>query len=204
MDHADTNAKKVFFDHHAHHWDECNYSAAELARIGPLVESLGIEPGARVLDVGCGTGILTPYLLAAVGASGSIVGLDLSPVMIDKARGKGFPENVRFLEAVGENIPLPDAACDAAVCLSVFPHLTDQRAALREIWRVLQPGGWCWIAHLDGSAKINAFHAGYGGPVKHDHLPGREAMLTLLAETGFPAATVIDREDLYLACGRKG
>jgi len=203
MDHSEKNAKKAFFDHHAPRWDECNYSAAELARIGPLVESLKIERGARILEVGCGTGVLTSHLLAAIGPRGTIVGLDLSPVMIRQARAKGFSKNVRFMVAAGESIPLSDGLFDVALCLSVFPHFSDQPAALREICRVLRAGGQLWIAHLNGSKCINAFHAGYGGPVKHDRLPERDEMQNMLTEAGFAELSVTDRDDLYLAHGTK-
>lgn len=195
--------KRSFFDHHAEEWDETTYSLEQRSRLGVLVGSFSLKRGWRILDVGCGTGILVPFLLRSVGRKGAIVGLDISRVMLGKAKEKGFPANVRFVEARAEQIPLRERAFDAAVCFSVFPHFERHPQALREIARVLKPGGALYILHLEGSERLNAFHREYGGAVKHDRLPNAEGMGQLLRACGFEGISVEDRTDLYLAKARR-
>jgi len=195
--------KTAFFDHHAVRWDETMYSPAQSARIRPLIERLNISRGAKVLDVGCGTGVLIPHLLDAVGPAGTVIGIDISPIMVAKACDKGFLHNAWFVVAPIENSPFPEEYFDAVVCLSVFPHFIDHRRALSEIHRLLSPSGMIAILHLDGSARINDFHKGFGDPVMNDHLPDGAEMKSLLIEAGFVSLEAEDRKDLYLVSGKK-
>jgi ubiquinone/menaquinone biosynthesis C-methylase UbiE len=99
--------KSAFFDRLAEDWDESvKHHPSKLERIVGL---LGLEPGDTVLDVGCGTGVMVPYILERVGEKGRIVAVDISPKMVEAA-GKKFPPaeypNVKFIVAdVGEVAP---------------------------------------------------------------------------------------------------
>ncbi|HPQ70569.1 MAG TPA: methyltransferase domain-containing protein [bacterium] len=197
------NDKKSFFDHHAGRWDKTNYRGEQSARIGPLVMDLNLKPGAKVLDVGCGTGVLTPHILRVVGPKGLVVGLDVSPKMVRQATEKGFAENARFVEGDVERAPFADGYFDAVLCFSAFPHFDDQQRALREMHRVLAAGGSLFVFHLEGSELINSFHHGYGGPVKHDRLPAGPQMASMLGSKGFGLVKVTDKQDLYWAYGKK-
>jgi ubiquinone/menaquinone biosynthesis C-methylase UbiE len=99
--------KSAFFDRLAGDWDEStDHHPSKLERIARL---LRLEPGDTVLDVGCGTGVMVPYLLERVGENGRIVAVDISPRMIEVARRKFPPAeypNVKFIVAdVGEVAP---------------------------------------------------------------------------------------------------
>ena len=126
---------------------------------GPIVVgSAAITPGDQVLDDACGTGALTLAAANRVGASGHVVGLDASPDMLEVARNKSVP--VEWLEGVAEALPMQDNSFDAVVSQFGFMFFDDKIAALREMMRVLRPGGVLAGAVCDAienSAGYNAF-----------------------------------------------
>jgi ubiquinone/menaquinone biosynthesis C-methylase UbiE len=97
---------------------------------------------ARVLDIGCGPAVLADDLLAR---ADEYCGIDLSPEMIARAnaRMEGHPQRARCSLSVGEAQALgfADASCDALVALGLLEYLPSYEGALREMWRVLRPGG---------------------------------------------------------------
>jgi len=105
-----------------------------------LIAALGVKSGDRVLDVGCGTGRLGDHVADLVAPSGEVVGVDPLPLRIEIAARK----NPRFRASVGraENLSqFKDASFDAAYANSVFHWVSDKPKALRELARVLKPGG---------------------------------------------------------------
>ncbi len=112
-----------------------------------LVERMALESGARVLDVGCGTGRLARWLSAQVGPSGSVVGIDPLPdrVAIARANAAGVAFDVGQAEDLGA---FPDASFDAVVMSAVFHWVHDKPKALREVRRVLRPGGRLGVTTL--------------------------------------------------------
>ena len=114
--------------------------------------SLGrIEAGERVLDVGCGAG--TDSLVAAqmVGPTGRVVGLDMTPEMLAKARAAAAATdvgNVEFVEGDAEEMPFPDASFDVVISNGVIDLIPDKDAVFSEILRVLEPGGRAQIADV--------------------------------------------------------
>jgi SAM-dependent methyltransferase len=103
-----------------------------------------ISPGETVLDLGCGAGLDAFIAAQLVGPTGRVVGIDLSPEMIAVAqagvREAKFPQ-VEFQVAQVEVLPFPDASFDVALSNGVLNLIPDKAAALREIFRVLRPGG---------------------------------------------------------------
>jgi ubiquinone/menaquinone biosynthesis C-methylase UbiE len=109
-----------------------------------LVERMALEPGARVLDVGTGKGAALIPAARRVGATGRVVGIDLSSAMLEEAaraaRAAGIA-NYELRKMDAEHLEFPDASFDAVTCafsLFFFPALD---AALREMYRVSKPGG---------------------------------------------------------------
>ncbi len=130
---------------------------AIVARWAPeLVEIVGVRPGERVLDLACGTGIVTRLLADRVGPAGRVVGLDVNASMLAAARIAVASPQIEWLEGNAIRIPLPDAAFDAVVCQQGFQFFPDKLAALHEMRRVLVPGGrlvlsvWRSIEHAPG------------------------------------------------------
>ena len=109
-----------------------------------LLEAARLEPGARVLDVACGTGVLTVEAARVVSPGGMAVGVDLNPGMLAVARRKA-PE-IHWHEAPAEALPFDSAEFDAVLSQFGLMFFQNQHAAIREMWRVLRPGGYLVIA----------------------------------------------------------
>jgi arsenite methyltransferase len=114
--------------------------------------SLGeLEPGDRVVDVGCGAGIDSLIATKMVGSDGWVVGVDMTPAMIGKARQgaheAGF-ENVEFYQSFAEDLPVHDDWADVVISNGVLNLMPDKAATLQEINRVLKPGGRLQLADI--------------------------------------------------------
>jgi len=107
-----------------------------------LIRSAALRPGERVLDVACGTGIVARLASQETGAAGTVAGLDVNPEMLAVARSATPSDTpIEWHEAGAEAMPLPDASFDVVLCQMGLQFMPDKSAALREIGRVLAPGG---------------------------------------------------------------
>jgi arsenite methyltransferase len=143
-------------------WAEDLRYPPELARIPDgAVESFAgvanpwelgrLSPGERVLDLGCGAG--TDSLVAAqmVGDGGRVIGIDMTPEMLAKARVAAAElgaANVEFVEGEIEQLPLPDESVDVVISNGVIDLVPDKDAVFAEIQRVLRPGGRIQLADV--------------------------------------------------------
>jgi len=107
-----------------------------------LISMAALRPGERVLDVACGTGVVARLASHAVGAAGTVAGLDMNPGMLAVARLKTPPGTaIDWHEGSAEAMPLPDVSFDAVLCQMGLEFIPDKQAALSEMRRVLAPGG---------------------------------------------------------------
>jgi ubiquinone/menaquinone biosynthesis C-methylase UbiE len=107
-----------------------------------LLRTAALEPGERVLDVGCGTGVAARRAAQEVGDSGHVIGVDVSPAMIAVARTSTPSDlDIEWRQADAEAMPLPDRGFDAVLCQLSLQLMAHQLEALKEMRRVLAPGG---------------------------------------------------------------
>jgi SAM-dependent methyltransferase len=108
-----------------------------------LAETAGIDAGARVLDVGCGTGIVARTAAARVGARGGVAGLDLNDGMLAVARAASarIHPPIEWRQGNAAALPYPEGVFDAALSQQMLQFVSDPSAVLREMHRVLAPGG---------------------------------------------------------------
>lgn len=105
-----------------------------------LLATAQLAPGERVLDVACGTGLAARLAAEAVGPQGTVTGLDPTPGMLELARSVS-PAGIDWYEAPAESMPLPDASFDVVLCSMGLQFFEDKVQGLREMRRVLAPGG---------------------------------------------------------------
>jgi arsenite methyltransferase len=114
--------------------------------------SLGaIEPGEQVVDIGCGAGIDSLIAGHMVGPTGQVIGVDMTPAMLKKARqaaNEAGLDNVIFREGYGEELPVADGWADVVISNGVLNLMPDKAAGLQEMARVLQPDGRLQIGDI--------------------------------------------------------
>jgi ubiquinone/menaquinone biosynthesis C-methylase UbiE len=128
-----------------------------------LARRVAAENLGDVLELACGTGILTRHLLANLSPATRIVATDLSDDMVDYARGKlGTSERLEWRQANAMELPFANASFDAVVCQFGWMFMPDKAVAVREVRRVLRPGGtflfnvWDSLAHNDLPRVVQA------------------------------------------------
>lgn len=191
-----------YFDQLAPTWDR-ELTRERLKCLGDIVKELGIEPGCHVLDIGSGTGVLLPFLIAELGGEGKILALDFSAEMLVQAQAKNFPPIVEFAQADVLDIPLPDNSADLAICNSAFPHFGDKVKALKEIARVLRNNGRLVICHTMSREMLNRLHQSIGGAVANDLLPDEFQLRRLIKQAGLRITHFEDSPERYLVIAEK-
>lgn len=186
------------------------YSAAEAAA-APAGADLGLgcgnpqaiaslRPGEVVLDLGSGAGFDCFIAAQAVGPAGRVIGVDMTPAMVEKARANARQAgagNVEFRLGELEHLPVADASVDVIISNCVINLSPDKEQVLREAYRVLTSGGRLAVSDIVATAPIPeavrrdmALHAGcIAGAAMIDDL------LAMLARCGFVATAVAPREE---------
>jgi len=161
-----------------------------------LIEIAALRPGERVIDVACGTGVVTRLAANALGPGGSVAGLDVNAGMLAVARSVAPADvSIDWYETSAEAIPLPSGSFDVVLCQMGLQFMADKLAALREMRRILAPGGRL-VLNVPGPApKLFALMA--AGLAKHIHprcgqfpemvfsLHDHDELRGLLANSGF-------------------
>ncbi|MFE0728665.1 class I SAM-dependent methyltransferase [Streptomyces antibioticus] len=191
-------------DHHTHVQEFFTARAADwddrFPDDGPAyaaaVAGLGLRAGDRVLDAGCGTGRALTPLRAAVGPSGVVVGLDLTPAMLEAAVRAGRDRDGRLLLADVAALPLRSGSFDAVFGAGLVSHLADPTENLRELARVVRPGGTLALFHPIGRAALAARQ---GRRITPDDLRAEPNLRPLLARSGWRMTSYVDEDTRFLA-----
>lgn len=196
--------KEAFFDSWARDWEEAiQLDTDEMDWMIKVIPLFGLREGETVLDAGCGTGTLIPFLLKEVGRGGCVYGLDLSQEMLRIARQKHYDGNVSFLKGDIIEIPLPSESMDRIICFRTFSIIDDKIGALREFFRVLKPSGVVVICNLLSSKEETVLLKEIGGAIANDTSPGVKEMEQFFLESNFTPIELLDSDTLYMMKAQK-
>jgi SAM-dependent methyltransferase len=135
---------------------ESLFVPALFAQWAPKVaDAAEIQPGRRVLDIACGTGILAREIISRIGSRGRVAGIDPSPGMVAVARQ--LAPGIEWREGIAESLPFPDDSFDAVVSQFGLMFFKDQRQSIREMLRVLVRGGRLAVAVWDSLDSMPAY-----------------------------------------------
>ncbi|MER6671568.1 methyltransferase domain-containing protein [Streptomyces sp. NPDC000983] len=183
-----------FFSARAAGWD------ARFPDDGPAyaaaVAELGLRAGDRVLDAGCGTGRALPPLRAAVGPTGVVLGADLTPAMLEAAVRAGRHRDGQLLLTDVAALPLRPDALDAVFGAGLIAHLPQPSRDLRELARVVRPGGTLALFHPIGRAALAARQ---GRRITPADLRAEPNLRPLLAGSGWRMTSYVDEDARFLA-----
>ncbi|CAG0962906.1 Demethylmenaquinone methyltransferase [Burkholderiales bacterium] len=176
---------------------EAIYATSDVAaQRDAVMRALALQPGERVLDIGCGPGYLAAAMANGVGEAGSVLGLDISEPMVALARERcsGFAK-VACETANACHLPCKDADFDVVVSTQVYEYVPAVDQALRELWRVLRPGGravvldtdWDSLVWHSSDPAVNArVLKAFEAHCAHPHLPA--TLAPRLRQLGFEVA----------------
>jgi ubiquinone/menaquinone biosynthesis C-methylase UbiE len=163
---------------------------------GNPVAFASLKEGETVLDLGSGAGFDCFIAAGEVGPKGRIIGVDMTPEMIDRAREnaeKGKYQNVEFRLGEIENLPAADRAVDVVISNCVINLSADKRRVFQEAWRVLKPGGRLMISDIvllkELPAKIRNSKKTYVSCVAGALL--KDEYIKLIRETGFQDVQIL-------------
>ncbi len=161
----DNTAKiKQFFDQRAPHWDDGETCPETTKR--SLLAAIGIRRGERVLDLACGTGVVTALLHEQ--SQAPVVGLDLSPNMIEIARRKYAQcDWATFVQADFITAQL-DNPFDVVVIYNAYPHFLDVNQLCDKLYKTIAPQGKVGIVHSMSRQALAAHHSGAAGAISRD------------------------------------
>ena len=191
--------EQLFFDQLAPQWDDIRL--LDPAKIEHLVSMIGFCQGDRILDTGCGTGVLIPFAREVIGNTGHITAVDFSPKMIEQAVHKH--KGITGIDFVACDIMdyMSESRFDKIICFNFFPHVADKQAFLKKMGDMLVAEGVLVIMHDISRDTVNGIHKG-SDAVKNDRLPEGEKTAGILVSLGYKVEDIIDNDELYFIKAR--
>src|SRR5712692_348620 len=155
---------------------------------------LGLKPGMRIVDVGCGTGDFTRYLAGLINGKSTVIGVDSRVASLRSAekltKNDGMSSRVSFRKGDAYKIPVADGWADLTCCRTLLMHLTEPLKAVREMSRVTRSGGM--VAALEGGSLNSAF------------IPGEEKLTKIALRLGEAWADGVRKlEGKYISIGER-
>lgn len=191
-----TSEELKFFDTIAPKWDSMEKLSTPV-KVNEILDIIGVVDGMDVLDLGTGTGVLTPFLSERIGSGGHVLALDMSDGMLREAHRKyGELENVEFRKADFEDEDIT-GRYDLIMMYCVYPHLHRPAATLhRLVDDNLKPGGRIIIGFPSDERFINNVHGKRN--VGHDVLPKADILVLRLVVECLRARVIANDEGKYL------
>lgn len=186
-------ATRGFFGPRAAGWED-RFPDDE-PRFRDAVAGLAPQVGGLVLDVGCGTGRALPFLRAAVGPAGRVLGIDLTAEMLAEVARRGRRAHADLVIADAVRLPVPDGRVDAVFAAGLVAHLPDPRAWLRELRRVCRAGGRLALFQPVGRVALARRK---GQELSPDDVRAPDVIRAALTEAGWRCDSVDDGPNRYL------
>jgi len=191
--------RRTFFNNAAQNWEIEHRQEKEKDKMSRLIPHFTVNAGDRVLDAGCGTGRLIPFLKKSAGSSGRVVEMDFAKKMLDIARRKHRHSEIFFIQSDARYTPFKENSFDVVICFALLPHVPDKQMTLREFKRILKPNKSLIVAHTMSREELNKYHNKVKGPVTQDLLPDQKEMEVLFSNAGFRNLSITDQPSLYIA-----
>ncbi len=189
---------RAFFACRAATWDtkfgddQPSYAAA--------IAQAGIREGGVAIDVGCGTGRALAPIRQAVGVTGAVIAVDVTPEMLRQARPAAGKARAALLLADARRLPFAEASADAIFAAGLVNHLPDAEAGFRELARVTHPGGLLVLFHPSGRAALAARH---GRSLSPDEPLAAGPLRRCTETTGWRLTAYDDAADRFFAVAER-
>ncbi len=200
--------RKEFFNERAEQWLDMWYKNSGMGactryerEFERLFSLMNLQSGDSVLDLGCGSGVLVPYILDHIGSGGMLQEVDYAEKMIEVNRRLHEDGRITFVVAGADELTVHDKSFDVVICFSSFPHFQRKPETLAMTAKTLKPGGKLIIAHFDSSQDINSLHRKHES-VMHDFLPSEVDMRKLITRAGLHVELFIDESGFYFIDAR--